>query len=54
MIIEAFLFSFLASVMNNLPAVITVNLTLIHMHESSLVYLNVLANDIGTKFTPVG
>lgn len=54
MIIEAFLFSFLASVMNNLPSVITVNLTLIHMHESSLVYLNVLANDIGTKFTPIG
>lgn len=54
MITYAFLFSFLASIMNNLPAVITVNLTLIHIHQNSLVYLNVLANDIGTKFTPIG
>lgn len=54
MIVYAFIFSFLASIMNNLPSVITVNLTLIHIHENSLIYLNVLANDIGTKFTPVG
>ena len=54
MIIDAFIFSFLASIMNNLPSVITVNLTIIHLHQNSLVYLNVLANDIGTKFTPIG
>ncbi|EQD80215.1 Arsenical pump membrane protein, partial [mine drainage metagenome] len=51
---DAFLFSFLASIMNNLPSVITVNLTLIHLHQNSLVFLNVLANDVGTKFTPIG
>ncbi len=54
MIGYAFLFSFLASIMNNLPSVITVNLTLIHLHQNSLVFLNVLANDVGTKFTPIG
>ncbi|MCL4452303.1 MAG: SLC13 family permease [Candidatus Thermoplasmatota archaeon] len=54
MIVDAFIFSFLASIMNNLPSVITVNLTIIHLHQNSLVYLNVLANDIGTKFTPIG
>ncbi len=50
----AFLFSMLASVMNNLPGVITGNITLAAIHMPQLFYLNVLAADIGTKFTPVG
>lgn len=50
----AFLFSMLASVMNNLPGVITGNITLTAIHMPQLFFVNVLASDIGTKFTPVG
>ena len=50
----AMLFSMAASVMNNLPSVIAGNLAISSVHLQNLVYLNVLANDVGTKFTPVG
>jgi arsenical pump membrane protein len=40
--------------MNNLPSVILVNITISSIHLKSLVFLNVLANDIGTKMTPIG
>ena len=49
-----FVISFFASVMNNLPSVILVNITISSIHLKSLVFLNVLANDIGTKMTPIG
>lgn len=50
----SFLFSMTASLMNNLPSVISGNLALGSMHLQQLFYLNVLANDVGTKFTPIG
>ena len=40
--------------MNNLPSVILINITISSIHLKSLVYLNVMANDIGTKMTPIG
>ncbi len=49
-----FLFSGLASIMNNLPSVILGNLAISAMQSKQLFYVNVLANDLGTKFTPIG
>lgn len=40
--------------MNNLPSVILINITISSIQLKSLVYLNVLVNDIGTKMTPIG
>ena len=49
-----FVVSIFASVMNNLPSVILINITISSIQLKSLVYLNVLVNDIGTKMTPIG
>jgi arsenite efflux membrane protein ArsB (TC 3.A.4.1.1; TC 2.A.45.1.1) len=41
--------------MNNLPSVMIGNLSISVLgNHSYLVYANVLANDIGPKFTPIG
>ena len=55
MIFSGFLFSFMAAVMNNMPSVMIGNLALVHVTGGrSLVYANVIGNDIGPKFTPIG
>lgn len=54
-IFPGYLFAFLASSMNNLPAVMLGNLSIAGSGSHvSLVYVNVIANDIGPKFTPIG
>ncbi len=55
LLLSGYLFAFLASIMNNLPAVMLGNLSIqagpnLHI----LAYANVIANDIGPKFTPIG
>ncbi len=55
MILTGFLFSSMAAVMNNMPSVMIGNLALAHVAGGrSLVYANVIGNDIGPKFTPIG
>ena len=54
-ILSGYLFAFLASSMNNLPSVMLGNLSISAMGSAHyLVYTNILANDIGPKFTPIG
>ncbi len=54
-ILSGYLFAFLASSMNNLPSVMLGNLSISALGgHSYLVYANILANDIGPKFTPIG
>ena len=55
LLFSGYLFAFLASIMNNLPAVMLGNLSIqagpnLHI----LAYANAIANDIGPKFTPIG
>jgi arsenical pump membrane protein len=55
MVLTGFLFSFMAAVMNNMPSVMIGNLALAHAAGGqSLIYANVIGNDIGPKFTPIG
>ncbi len=53
-ILSGYLFAFLASVMNNLPSVMLGNLSIGSGYHGILPYVNVIANDIGPKFTPIG
>jgi arsenical pump membrane protein len=53
-IFSGYLFALMASVMNNLPSVMLGNLSIGFAHPGILPYVNVIANDIGPKFTPVG
>ena len=53
-ILSGYLFAFLASVMNNLPSVMLGNLSIGSAYHGVLPYVNVIANDIGPKFTPIG
>ena len=53
-IFSGYLFALMASVMNNLPSVMLGNLSIGFAHTGILPYVNVIANDIGPKFTPVG
>lgn len=54
-LVSGYLFAMIAAVMNNLPSVMLVNLALMHVQNSSiLVYTNIIANDIGPKFTTIG
>lgn len=52
---SGYLFAFIAAAMNNMPSVMLVNLALNHVQGNSmLIYANVIANDIGPKFTTIG
>lgn len=54
-VISGFVFAGIAGVMNNLPSVMLGNLALAGMHGTgNLIYANVVGNDIGPKFTPIG
>lgn len=48
-------FALVAALMNNMPSVMIINLSLSHLSASSMmIYTNVIANDIGPKFTVIG
>jgi arsenical pump membrane protein len=52
---SGYLFASLAAVMNNMPSVMLGNLAIEGLKDpSKLVYVNVVGNDIGPKFTPIG
>ncbi len=53
---EGMLFSLTAAIMNNLPSVMLNSLAIHHAFSSYLLpaLINVVSNDIGTKFTPIG
>lgn len=54
-LLSGYLFASIAAVMNNMPSIMLGNLALSSMHGSaSLIYANVVGNDIGPKFTPIG
>ncbi len=54
-VLSGFIFAAIAGIMNNLPSVLLGNLAISNLHNSSiLVYANVVGNDIGPKFTPIG
>ncbi len=52
---SGFVFAAIAGVMNNMPSVMLGNLALANIgHPASLILANVVGNDIGPKFTPIG
>lgn len=52
---SGYLFAATAGIMNNLPSIMLGNLALSAIHGPiNLVYANVVGNDIGPKFTPIG
>lgn len=53
-VLSSYIFALLASVMNNLPSVMLGNLSIAPIGNGFLPYVNVIANDIGPKFTPIG
>ena len=54
-IFSGYLFSTMAAGMNNMPSVMLGALSISSIHGgSSLIYANVIGNDIGPKFTPIG
>lgn len=54
-VLSGLLFSFLAGILNNLPSVMIGNLSIAHAGLShNLAFANVVGNDIGPKFTPIG
>lgn len=54
-LISGLLFGAIAGMMNNLPSVMLGNLALGTIHNpGNLVYANIIGNDIGPKFTPIG
>lgn len=54
-VFSGFIFASIAAVMNNMPSVMLGNLALANMHGvGNLIYANVVGNDIGPKFTPIG
>ncbi len=54
-LLSGLLFGFMAAAMNNLPSVMMGDLTIAHFSGNSyLVYANIIGNDIGPKFTPIG
>ncbi|MGC8608440.1 MAG: arsenic transporter [Thermoplasmata archaeon] len=54
-VLSGLLFGFMAAIMNNLPSVMMGDLTIAHFSGNPyLVYSNVIGNDIGPKFTPIG
>jgi Na+/H+ antiporter NhaD and related arsenite permeases len=56
-IMEGLLFAFTAAIMNNLPSVMINSLAINATHSTNqflLALVNVISNDIGPKFTPIG
>ncbi|BAB59430.1 arsenical pump membrane protein [Thermoplasma volcanium GSS1] len=54
-VLAGLLFGAMAGSMNNLPSVMMGALTISHLNQNSfLIYANVIGNDIGPKFTPIG
>ncbi len=54
-VVSGFLFAAIAGVMNNMPSVMLGNLALANIgHPTTLILANVVGNDIGPKFTPIG
>lgn len=54
-LLSGYLFAAIAGAMNNLPSIMLGNLALSAIHGPiNLVYANVVGNDIGPKFTPIG
>jgi len=56
-IMEGLLFAFTAAFMNNLPSVMINSLAINSTHSTNhflLALVNVISNDIGPKFTPIG
>jgi arsenical pump membrane protein len=56
-IMEGLLFAFTAAIMNNLPSVMINSLAINSTHSTNqflLALVNVISNDIGPKFTPIG
>ena len=54
-VFSGYFFAFLASSMNNMPSVMLGALAISNVHNPGLlVYANVIGNDIGPKFTPIG
>lgn len=52
---SGYAFALIAALMNNMPSVMVINLSLANLpHNSILIYTNVIANDIGPKFTIIG
>lgn len=55
LLLSGFLFAGTAGVMNNMPSVMLGNLAISAVHNpGSLALANVVGNDIGPKFTPIG
>ncbi|MEM3702233.1 MAG: ArsB/NhaD family transporter, partial [Conexivisphaerales archaeon] len=54
-LLSGYLFALIAATMNNMPSVMIGNLALSRFTDpDSLIYANVIGNDIGPKFTPIG
>ena len=54
-LLSGYLFAAIAGLMNNLPSIMLGNLALSSIHGPiNLAYANVVGNDIGPKFTPIG
>lgn len=54
-VMSGFLFAAIAGAMNNMPSVMLGNLALANIgHPTTLILANVVGNDIGPKFTPIG
>ncbi len=54
-LLSGYLFAILAATMNNMPSVMIGNLAISNFtHPGVLIYANVIGNDIGPKFTPIG
>ncbi len=54
-LLSGFIFATVAGVMNNMPSVLLGSLALSGLHDpGTLILANVIGNDIGPKFTPIG
>ncbi|AEB96102.1 arsenic transporter [Metallosphaera cuprina] len=54
-LLSGYLFALIAATMNNMPSVMIGNLAISRFTDpASLIYANVIGNDIGPKFTPIG
>ncbi len=54
-LLSGFIFAIVAGIMNNMPSVLLGSIALSGLHDpGSLILANVIGNDIGPKFTPIG